>query len=194
MRSTLLASALGLLLLACGGDTESAPRQDRTPSAGPTPPEPEFVSIAGGVAWRAEAPFSWARPDNDMRDAQYSVEEVPGAVLTVSHFDPAVGGGGDVTRNVQRWTGQFELAAGAAPATQQRHINDLDVTTVDIRGTFVGRQGRGPAGPPRPDWRLLGAIVRGEHGLVFFKLLGPADRLDDAARAFESLLESIHPA
>ncbi|MCA9605737.1 MAG: hypothetical protein KC619_09090 [Myxococcales bacterium] len=152
---------------------------------------PEFQPIAGGVGWTAEEPFVWARPSNDMRDAQYTVRGVPNVELTVSHFAPDVGGGGDVDANVERWAGQFDPQEGRE--VRHREINDLRVTTVDVGGTFVGRQGMGPAGAPRPSWRMLGAIVEGPEGLVFFKLLGPASAVETSAEAFEALVATIHP-
>ena len=191
MRSTTYLFALALLVVACGEDR---------PASGPSRDDvsddsiPTFVPIAGGVGWSVEEPFVRARPDNDMRDAQYTVQGVQHVVLTVSHFDPEVGGGGEVQRNVNRWVGQFERPAGDAPTIEEREINDLDVTTVDVEGTFVGRQGMGPGGPPREGWRLLGAIVEGPEGLVFFKLLGPADAVSTALEGFDRLVRSIHPA
>ena len=41
--------------------------------------------------------------------------------------------------------------------------------------------------------RLLGAIVEGEDGLIFFKLTGPEEGVDVAEDAFAELVESIHP-
>lgn len=153
--------------------------------------DPEFQPVAGGVGWTAEEPFVWARPENDMRDAQYTVRGVPGVELTISHFDPDVGGGGDVDANVERWVGQFEPVESRA--TERREIQDLPVTLLDVSGTFVGRQGMGPSGPPRPGTRMLGAIVEGPRGLVFFKLLGPAAGVETSREAFDALVATIHP-
>jgi len=182
---------VALLAVGCGED-----RGASTHAAPETPAEeaPSFVPIAGGVGWSVEEPFVRARPENDMRDAQYTVDGARGVVLTVSHFDPDVGGGGGVDRNVNRWVGQFERPSGSNPAVEEREINDLDVTTIDVAGTFVGRQGMGPGGPPRQNWRLLGAIVEGPNGLVFFKLLGPAEGVSTALDGFNELVRSIHPA
>ncbi len=187
---------LALLALGCGEDGASSGSGSGSRSGSDEPQDegPSFVPIVGGVGWYVEEPFVQARPDNDMRDAQYRVDGAPGVVLTVSHFDPEVGGGGRVSRNVNRWVGQFERPGGREPTIEEREINDLQVTTVDVSGTFVGRQGMGPGGPPREGWRLLGAIVEGPHGLVFFKLLGPGPGVSTALEGFEQLVRSIHPA
>jgi len=188
------APVIGLaLLLGCGGEEEREPARPNRADDGAEPASegPELRPLAGGVSWQAEEPFAYTRPDNEMRAAQYEVRDHPAAVLTVSHFPPSEGGGGDVRANVDRWVGQFEDAS--EPEVETREINDLPVTTVDVRGTFVGRQGMSSRAPPRPGHRLLGAIVEGERGLVFFKLLGPDDAVTLAEDAFDRLVETIHP-
>lgn len=177
-------------LLGCGPDDRSPPTGEPR-VGGRSEARLEFRSIAGGVEWQAEEPFVSRRPDNDMRAAQYEVRDHPEALLVVSHFPPSEGGGGDVRGNVERWVGQFQDAS--APTIETRESNGLPVTTVDVRGTFVGRQGMGAKAPPRPRHRLLGAIVEGRQGLVFFKLLGPEEAIALAEDAFEQLVRSVHP-
>jgi len=41
---------------------------------------------------------------------------------------------------------------------------------------------------------MLGAIVEGTQGPVFFKLTGPGADVDRAKSAFDALLESLKPA
>ncbi|MFK7987493.1 MAG: hypothetical protein AB8I08_15845 [Sandaracinaceae bacterium] len=175
---------LALVLGGCGEDEPETPH---------VPFEPTFVPIAGGVGWIAPDPLVYRRPSNPMRSAEYIMREHPDAVLAVSYFPPNQGGGGDVRRNVSRWVGQLQRAPGDRPNIQERTINGLEVTTVDVRGTFVGRLGTGGNNPPRVGWRILGAIVEGERGLVFFKFIGPEGALAEAQDAFDELVESIHP-
>jgi hypothetical protein len=194
--STLLTPILCLALLGgCGDDDDSgasgAERAEAAEARATTAP-PRIERLAGGVGWQAEEPFVAVRPDNEMRDAQYEVRDHPEAVLTVAHFPPSEGGGGDVQANLDRWVGQLRNAS--EPVIERREVHDLPVTTVDVRGTFVGRRGMGGPTPPQPGYRLLGAIVEGPQGLVFFKLLGPAEAVHLAADAFARLVETIHPA
>jgi hypothetical protein len=42
-----------------------------------------------------------------------------------------------------------------------------------------------------PGWKLLGAIVEGPKGSVFFKFTGPAGVIDRSADDFDNLLASI---
>lgn len=176
-----------LVLIACDGATSG--------SSSGTGEEalPELQPIAGGVGWTADPPFVPQRAANDMRDAQYAVTGQPETLLTISHFDPEVGGGGEVGPNVERWVGQFRQPEGAEATVSEREVNDLRVTLVDVHGTFVGREGMGPESPPRPHWRMRGAIVEASRGLVFVKLLGPEAGVAAAAEAFDEMVRSIHP-
>ena len=179
-------------LLAGCDDDEPPPATPSEASASPREDAPEFRTVAGGVSWTAEEPLVAQRPANEMRDAQYAVRDHPEAVLTVAHFPPQVGGGGGVQENLDRWTGQFREAS--EPAVARREVNDLPVTTIRLAGTFVGRRGMAAGRPtPRPGYVLHGAIVEGEQGLVFFKLLGPEEAVGLAEDAFERLVASIHP-
>lgn len=172
-------------LTVLGCDDEPAPRARRVERS-----EPE--RLAGGLTWTAEPPFVYRRPENDLRSVEYAVRGYPDATLGVFHFGAEEGGGGSVDDNVERWVGQFEEPHDRR--VEPREVGDLRMTIVDVSGTFVGRMGMGGPAAPREDWRLLGAIVQGPRGLVFFKLIGPDDAIAAAEDAFEALVESIHPA
>jgi len=45
----------------------------------------------------------------------------------------------------------------------------------------------------KDDYRLLGAIVEGPQGLVFFKMTGPKNTMESAEAGFYALLKSIKP-
>ena len=49
------------------------------------------------------------------------------------------------------------------------------------------------AGAPKPGWALLGAIIEGPAGRVFFKLTGPQKTVDGSAREFDDMLKTIKP-
>jgi hypothetical protein len=185
---------------ACDGGREASgerlppPGQEREPAERE---RPEFTPLAGGLTWRAEEPFVLRPPENEMRAAEYDVRGHPEATLGIFYFGREQGGGGTVQSNVDRWVAQFTQPNGGesrdAATIAEREVNDIRVTTVDVRGTFVGRLGMGGQDPPRPDWRLVGAIAQGPQGLVFFKLTGPEAGIAAASEAFEHLVASIHP-
>ena len=188
----LMMVALGAVLAACGSEPEpraSAPRADEE--------QPEMRPIAGGVTWRVEEPLAARASANAMRAAEYGVRGHADATLAVFYFGDQEGGGGSVESNIERWLGQLEQPDGRPTASVavrgEREVNGMQVTTVDARGTFIGRLGMGGGGR-NPGWRVLGAIVAGPRGLVFFKLTGPEAAVGAAEAAFEHLVESLEPA
>jgi hypothetical protein len=68
----------------------------------------------------------------------------------------------------------------------------MEVTTVRIGGAYLN-----PAGPmmesmgKKPGFRLLGAIVAGPQGSVFFKITGPEKTIAAAEAEFEALVGSF---
>lgn len=186
---------LALSLAACGGDDDAeAPAQGESAAATAAPEEAR--PSAGGLTWEARPPLEQRPPANAMRMAEYGVEGHEGATLAVFFFDATQGGGGSVESNIERWLGQLEQPDGKptreVAETREREINGMKVTSVDARGTFVGRIGMAE-GEARPAWRVLGAIAEGREGPVFFKLTGPDAAVTAAEGAFEHLIESIQP-
>ena len=147
-----------------------------------------------GVAWSVHEPLNWRQPSRPMRNGEYVVGEGDDApVMTVFHFP---GMGGSLEDNVQRWTGQFRQADGSpSEATvNTRTIGGFEVTTIDTRGTFSSAMPMGGNAGPQEDQRLLGAIVQGPNGPIFFKLVGDADKVSSASEAFGDMVESLRAA
>lgn len=188
-----------LLGLLASAGCERNPHGSGEPAGATPPPSAPSAAprsaTAGGLRWTAADPLLPRAPENAMRAAEYVVREHPDAVLAVFYFGG--GQGGDVRSNIDRWLGQLTQPDGR-PTTEvaritRRTVNELPVTRVDATGTFVGRLGMGDTAPARPDWRVLGAIVEGPEGPVFFKMTGPVAGVEAAADAFETLVESVHP-
>lgn len=152
---------------------------------------------AGGVKWTA--PPTWkVQGPKPMRAATYSIPAAAGdkdsGELAVYYFGPGQGGGVDA--NIKRWVGQFQQADGKPAAgrekTAKRTVGGMPVTTIDLSGTYTG--GAGPMATEKiikPGYRLLGAIVEGPEGGVFFKFTGPAKTVAASQPAFEKLLNSV---
>ena len=155
-----------------------------------------FAESAAGVRWTA--PASWkteaARP---MRAATYSIApaagDQAGAECVDNYIGPGQGGGVDA--NIERWRGQV-LGADGKPATakiDKRTTRGIQMTLIDASGTYTGMGGPMMAAKPVAGYRLIGAIVEGPGGSVFFKLTGPAKTIAAQQKNFEQLLASIQP-
>ena len=69
------------------------------------------------------------------------------------------------------------------------------MTTVDVSGASTGTGGpTAQPGPAVPGYGLLGAIVEGPQGLIFFKFLGPAKIVAANQAACDKMLDSLGPA
>jgi hypothetical protein len=147
----------------------------------------------GGVRWTA--PAGWkAEAARPMRLATYSPPG--GGECGVYYFGQ--GQGGSVEANLNRWIGQFTGPDGkparAAAKIKHRTVNGLNVTTVDVAGQYTGMGGPSiQSSAPVNGYRLLGAIVEGPQGAVFFKFTGPAKAVAANERAFEEMIQSLRP-
>jgi hypothetical protein len=141
-----------------------------------------------GLHWTA--PSNWkSQGERPMRLATYSVPE--GGECGVYYFGQGQGGGVDA--NIDRWVGQFQQPEGK-PKVEKRNIHGLKITTVDVSGSYTGMGGpRAPEGPPKAGYRLLGAVVEGPQGSLFFKFIGPAKTVAQNQPAFDKLLSSLGP-
>lgn len=156
-----------------------------------------FAESAAGVRWAA--PAGWkAEAARPMRAATYSIPLAAGdqgiAECVVNYFGPGQGGG--VDDNIERWRGQVQGPDGkpAAATIDKRTVRGFPITMVDASGTYTGMGGPMMAGSkPVTGYRLIGAIVEGPGGSVFFKLTGPAKTIAAQQKTFEQLLASIQP-
>lgn len=155
---------------------------------------------AGGLTW--SAPKAWEpQGARAMRVATYRIPPAKGDAepgeLAIFYFGQGQGGGVDA--NVKRWVGQFQKPDGSPvaekdTARKKESVNGLPVTTVDVKGTYAG--GGPMMGPstPKPGYRLLGAIIEGPEGAVFFKLTGPEKTVAAAEKPLRKMLQSVRKA
>ena len=151
---------------------------------------------AGGeVEYSIPAGWVWEQPAGSQRRGQYRLPRVEGdpedAEMVVFHFP---GSGGAIQANVDRWIGQFSDPDGG-PVTDsakadQREVSGAMVTIVDVSGTYSP----GPmtsAGSPKPEYRLLGAIIDTSRGPWFFKLTGPQKTVARWQDSFDQFVGSL---
>jgi hypothetical protein len=200
-------STLAIFAACAAAPKEIQPEQSAAPAAKSTPGSSTIAvghdssgssaSAPGATGGQGSGPVKWtppsrweAKPPSGMRAATYIIPpaqgDSEGAECAV--FENL---GGSVQANVDRWIGQFEKTDGA-PNQKSETISGLTVTTVDVNGTFKGGGPMmGQSGAPKSSYRLLGAIVEGPEGNVFFKLTGPAKTIAAAQDEFQAMLKSL---
>lgn len=154
-------------------------------------PAPGPRAEVAGIQWTV--PARWiSKGERPFRAATYTVPAVQGdpeaADCGVSYFGADQGGAVDM--NIERWVSQFE--ASGPPARSGREVSGMKVSLVQIAGAYLA-----PAGPmmaptgKKENFRLLGAIVEGPQGSVFFKLTGPAATVASAEEEFDQMIGSL---
>ena len=97
--------------------------------------------------------------------------------VNVFYFGQESGGG--VEANLVRWIGQMTLPDGGNPAeVAERSTFSADGMAghiVSVDGTYKSGGGRpmGGGGEQLPGYRLVGVVIEGPQGSLFFKLTGP---------------------
>ncbi len=146
-------------------------------AASPTP---------GDMQWDVPKAWTTAPSTSSMRKATYKIPKAAPDTEDAEMSVTQVGGG--VEANITRWAGQF---GGATPTRTKRKVNGLDVTLVELRGTFAGSGMPGaPPGAPKEKQALLGAVVETEP-TFFFKLTGGEKTIEKAKPDFEKLVGSF---
>jgi len=136
-----------------------------------------------------------------MRLATYTIPAASGdsggGECLVNYFGQ--GQGGSVDANVDRWVSQFQQANGKpskdVAKIEKKTVHGMKLTTIDVSGAYTGMGGpmAAPGGAPKAGYRLLGAIIEGPQGTVFFKFTGPAKTVGQNQAAFDKMLTSLGP-
>jgi len=190
-RRFMLVVLVPFFIVAC---TKKEPPQPQKP-----PESADLSRVHGGSILNAVAGLKWSIPSNwnvlpprQMRVATYGVPIV-GAENEPTEcgiFYFGADAGGSVDANIERWEGQFETSS--KPSRASKEVNGLPVTVVQIAGAYLS-----PGGPmmqsqgKKEDFRLLGAIVSGPEGPVFFKLTGPSKSVAAVEKDFTAMINSL---
>jgi hypothetical protein len=144
-----------------------------------------------GVRW--VPPGTWAKgPERPMRLATYLPPAGGGRAAECAVFFFGEGAGGGVDDNVDRWVAQF--VGSPNPVRTRLRTSGLDVTRVSIAGTFLDPGSDMRSQGQQQDWMVLGAIVTGPRGPVFFKMTGPEAAVRAAADDFDAMLMTLAPS
>lgn len=150
-----------------------------------------YADTIAGLKWTPPAGWKTDPAARPMRAATYLIPSSPGDKDTgecaVYFFGEGQGGG--IQANLQRWQSQFQGVAGkpAVSKTDKRSVHGMTVTTIDVSGTYSGMGG----GSPKPGYRMLGAIVEGPGGNVFFKFTGPEKTVTANQAKFDQMIASV---
>lgn len=150
------------------------------PNASPTT---AIAPAESSLSWKVPAKWQTLPNPSTMRLATYRVG--PDAEMAVSQA------GGAIDANVQRWVDQFGPEAKKNAKVTTKKVAGLDVTIVEVEGTFGG--GMGPGQGAKENWALLGAIVATPGMPHFFKLTGPAKTVKAARPELDELIGSLSP-
>jgi hypothetical protein len=156
--------------------------------------------IAGGLTWTT--PTGWTEgATQQMRILTYVIKaangDIDNAECAVFYFGR--GQGGNKESNLTRWANQFEQADGRNSADlaviKELEVNGLKVATIDVNGIYQMAGGPMMAVKDKKlGYRLLGAIVDGPNGLVFFKMVGPEKTIASSMDAFNAMINTVKSA
>lgn len=148
-----------------------------------------------GVEWKV--PPEWVRGgEKTMRAATYTVGSGD-ALAECAVFFFGAGQGGDIEANIARWILQVSQPDGSdskakAVKAEVKSACCL-ITTVEIAGTYMASAGlMTQVTTEKPGFVLLGGIVPGPQGNVFFKLTGPKATVDKIKEDFQAMLRSVN--
>jgi len=143
------------------------------------------------------APANWTKkePASRIIEIEFAVppakgDETPGRLT-------AMGAGGSVEDNINRWAGQFVGPGGSAPKPKldKTNVGVAEVEVVDLAGTYKDTPGGPFAGGKtvmRDNYRMLGAIIQTkDNGNYFLKLYGPKATIDENERGFQEMVKSL---
>lgn len=163
---------------------EDKPAEDK-PAGG------AFTIGEGKLALKAPEAWKKVQPKSRIIEAEFEIpaakdDALPGRLT-------AMGAGGTVEANIERWAGQF--AGSVKPKVEKKTIAGSEVHLVDLVGTYKDTPGGPFAGGKttlRDDYRMLGAIVvTKDAGNYFLKLYGPKATIGENEKAFSELIESL---
>ncbi|MEO0447504.1 MAG: hypothetical protein AAF191_15635 [Verrucomicrobiota bacterium] len=118
-------------------------------------------------------------------ELKFDAEGDDDPVAVFFYFGPGQGGG--LEANVDRWKGQFD----GGPSAEEREDLEGGGVYLVLTGTYMESMGGPFAGPktPKPEYKMLAAVLPSEQGAVYIKMTAPAVVADEARAAFEDLVK-----
>jgi len=161
------------------------------------PPAPPFT--VGGLQFTIPPKWISEPVENSARAGQWLVPPAkgqgddPGEVVVI-YFGPGIGG--TAQENIEDWIGTMVNAEGHPAAAEQKHHVTLGLTIsqLAIFGTYtqcVPIPGVPPQ--PRPKFGLLGAVIEGKQGNIYWRFTGPETLIATNLPLFGKVIDSLLP-
>src|SRR6185369_99244 len=201
LKTFIVITALAFTCLSCSkGSVSGGPRSSGSQPAGSSAPSAPSSKLApaGDVSYKVPEGWTVEKPTSEMRVAQYKLPKAAGdgedALLVVFYFGP--GQGGTTQANIDRWVNQVNQPDGSSSKdkakTETMTVNGLQVSTVDVKGTYSG--GMSQDSTPKDAnsiYRLRGAVIETPKGSYFVKLTGPEKTVEHWDQAFNDYIKSF---
>ncbi len=143
--------------------------------------------------WLAETPANPVRAGQWLIPALHGLAGQDGQAAAL-YFGP--GAGGSAKENIEAWASSMVDATGrpANPTVTTHQAGSFKVTVVTIFGTYSDPAPL-PGIPPasRPSYGLLGAIVEGPQGSIYWRFIGPDTLIAADVPLFTRILDSVKP-
>jgi len=154
---------------------------------------------AGKLSFRVPIGWTQQTPASPMRTAQFEIpvrcNNSEAVSVVLYYFGPNQGG--SVEANLKRWEQQFAAPEGTSLADvkkiEQKRPAGLNVTILELAGTYVAPLSpRNPtARHSKPNYCLFAAVVETADGPFFFKIVGPAQSMEQQRAHFMQLIDSL---
>src|SRR5262245_8884451 len=155
----------------------------------------EYTIGEGKLALTVPASWTKKEPASRIVEVEFAIppakgDESPGRLT-------AMGAGGSIEDNVNRWVGQFVGAGGSAakPQRDKANVSVAEVEIVDLSGIYKAPlDGLFVVGKTinRDNYVMPGAIIQTkDRGNYFLKLYGPKATIDENAKGFQDMVKSL---
>ncbi len=215
MRLVALFAMIALLTTACSSGDQEAGQSDAGQAGEATVEktsapaiDPADYDLSGqpvtlaGITFTPPGDWTDTGPSG-MRKASYYFGPAEGdtdsGTVTVFYFGPT--GGGSIDANIDRWVSQMVQADGSDPKASAERYNmetaGMPVHVVTADGAYTGSMGGGGMGgatDASEGYHLIGAVVEGPEGNVFFKLTGPKRTAEAMGDEFLAMIKAIEKA
>jgi hypothetical protein len=153
--------------------------------------------VIQGLASQIPAGWTPTPLSSTMRVAQFGLPAAAGAEPgeVAVYFFP-VGQGGTQEANIERWVSQFTGADGkpVKPTTSKSKSGDMEVTVVELQGTYARGVGMGPSGDAKADQTLMVAMTEAPVGRITMQMYGPNKTVAAQRDNFIKLAKGFRPA